>query len=222
MSQSDKKYYVLFIGYLLAMVFIGCSSEPTQGVYYLEDTLCNARYSASEQELIPIPFRGGQLCVYPDYHVESGIRTPLDLKDAFDLVNRLGLRLPTPEIVDSIYVHAHIKVAPIPMPPTNEMTTVAYYVRHDSLINAQLRSLGFNPGPALREGLQAKIIAGHKKDLVYIDPNSPKVAIYGWHRLNGTPIQPYSTVHHSGYYDYSHGVRPVSAEYFKDGSWIVW
>ena len=221
MSQSDKKYYALFIGYLLAMVFIGCSSEPTQGVYYLEDTLCNARYSASEQELIPIPFRGGQLCVYPDYHVESGIRTPLDLKDAFDLVNRLGLRLPTPEVVDSIYVHAHIKVAPIPMPPTNQMTTVAYYVRHDSLINAQLRSLGFNPGPALREGLQAKIIAGHKKDLVYIDPNSPKVAIYGWHRLNGTPIQPYSTVHHSGYYDYSHGVRPVSPEYFKDGSWIV-
>lgn len=194
MSQSDKKYYALFIGYLLAMVFIGCSSEPTQGVYYLEDTLCNARYSASEQELIPIPFRGGQLCVYPDYHVESGIRTPLDLKDAFDLVNRLGLRLPTPEVVDSIYVHAHIKVAPIPMPPTNQMTTVAYYVRHDSLINAQLRSLGFNPGPALREGLQAKIIAGHKKDLVYIDPNSPKVAIYGWHRLNGTPIQPYSIV----------------------------
>ena len=222
MSQSDKKYYALFIGYLLAMVFIGCSSEPTQGVYYLEDTLCNARYSASEQELIPIPFRSGQLCVYPDYHVESGIRTPLDLKDAFDLVNRLGLRLPTPEVVDSIYVHAHIKVAPIPMPPTNQMTTVAYYVRHDSLINAQLRSLGFNPGPALREGLQAKIIAGHKKDLVYIDPNSPKVAIYGWHRLNGTPIQPYSTVHHSGYYDYSHGVRPVSPEYFKDGSWIVW
>ena len=222
MSQSDKKYYALFIGYLLAMVFIGCSSEPTQGVYYLEDTLCNARYSASAQELIPIPFRGGQLCVYPDYHVESGIRTPLDLKDAFDLVNRLGLRLPTPEVVDSIYVHAHIKVAPIPMPPTNQMTTVAYYVRHDSLINAQLRSLGFNPGPALREGLQAKIIAGHKKDLVYIDPNSPKVAIYGWHRLNGTPIQPYSTVHHSGYYDYSHGVRPVSPEYFKDGSWIVW
>ena len=222
MSQSDKKYYALFIGYLLAMVFIGCSSEPTQGVYYLEDTLCNARYSASEQELIPIPFRGGQLCVYPDYHVESGIRTPLDLKDAFDLVNRLGLRLPTPEVVDSIYVHAHIKVAPIPMPPTNQMTILAYYVRHDSLINAQLRSLGFNPGPALREGLQAKIIAGHKKDLVYIDPNSPKVAIYGWHRLNGTPIQPYSTVHHSGYYDYSHGVRPVSPEYFKDGSWIVW
>ncbi len=204
------------------MVFIGCSPEPTQGVYYLEDTLCNARYSASEQELIPIPFRGGQLCVYPDYYVESGIRTPLDLKDAFDLVNRLGLRLPTPEVVDSIYVHTHIKVAPIPMPPTNEMATVAYYVRHDSLINAQLRSLGFNPGPALREGLQAKIIAGHKKDLVYIDPNSPQVAIYGWHRLNGTPIEPYSTVHHSGYYDYSHGVRPVTPEYFKDGSWIVW
>lgn len=222
MLWLDKKYPFLFFGFLFFAAGIGCSPEPTQGIYYLEDNLCNERYSKAEQSLLPIPFRGGQLCVYPDYHISSGIRTPLDLGDAFALVNRLGLLLPTPEVVDSIYAHADIKIAPIPMPPTSEMTTVAYYVRHDSLITAQLRGLGFDPGPSLREGLKAKLIAGHKKDVVYINPNSTKVAIYGWHRLNGNPIQPYSTVHHSGYYDYSHGVRPVSPEYFKDGSWIVW
>ena len=220
MLWSDKKYSFLFIGFLFFAAGIGCSPEPTQGIYYLEDNLCNERYSKAEQSLLPIPFRGGQLCVYSDYHISSGIRTPLDLGDAFALVNRLGLRLPTPEVVDSIYAHADIKIAPIPMPPTSEMTTVAYYVRHDSLINAQLRGLGFDPGPSLREGLKAKIIAGHKKDVVYINPNSTKVAIYGWHQLNGKPIQTLYTGHVYWYVDYSQGVRLIYENVRVNGKWL--
>ena len=37
-----------------------------------------------------------------------------------------------------------------------------------------------------------------------------KIAIYGWHRLTGIPIQPLSTVHGATYADYSHGIRLVS------------
>ncbi len=36
------------------------------------------------------------------------------------------------------------------------------------------------------------------------------MAIYGWHRGNGKPIQPLSTVHQQSYADYSHGIRLVS------------
>jgi hypothetical protein len=36
------------------------------------------------------------------------------------------------------------------------------------------------------------------------------VAIYGWHRRDGKPIQPLSTVHEASYADYSHGIRLVS------------
>jgi hypothetical protein len=44
-----------------------------------------------------------------------------------------------------------------------------------------------------------------------------RVAIYGWHRGVGAPIQPLSTVHGARYADYSHGVRLVSNMVFVNG-----
>ena len=44
-----------------------------------------------------------------------------------------------------------------------------------------------------------------------------RVAIYGWHRSPGDPIQPLSTVHGAQYVDYSHGVRLVSTTVVVDG-----
>ena len=69
---------------------------------------------------------------------------------------------------------------------------------------------------------QAKLIACHKKKVVHIDKNSSRVAIYGWHRRSGEPIQPYSTVHHDEDFDYSHVIRPVSPEVFKNSEWVIW
>jgi len=43
------------------------------------------------------------------------------------------------------------------------------------------------------------------------------VAIYGWHRLDGLPIQPLTTVHVNTYVDYSHGARLVSRRVLVDG-----
>jgi hypothetical protein len=37
-----------------------------------------------------------------------------------------------------------------------------------------------------------------------------RIAIYGWHREAGEPIQPLSTVHGANYADYSHGIRLIS------------
>jgi hypothetical protein len=64
------------------------------------------------------------------------------------------------------------------------------------------------------------LMAGQKKDLVVSNRlwrKTGRVAIYGWHRGNGTPIQPLSTVHGARYADYSHGVRLVSAVAFVNG-----
>jgi hypothetical protein len=47
--------------------------------------------------------------------------------------------------------------------------------------------------------------------------NLGRVAIYGWHRPDGTPIQPLSTVHGARYADYSHGVRLISLVAYVDG-----
>ncbi|APR86111.1 Hypothetical protein A7982_11460 [Minicystis rosea] len=65
------------------------------------------------------------------------------------------------------------------------------------------------------------LLAGHKKDVVITNrlgwkPKS--VAIFGWHQLNGVPIQPLSTVHENTYADYSHGIRLIHGEVLVDGA----
>jgi hypothetical protein len=64
------------------------------------------------------------------------------------------------------------------------------------------------------------LTAGDKKDLVLTNRlwnNLDRVAIYGWHRQDGNPIQPLSTVHGARYADYSHGVRLISDTAYVDG-----
>ena len=66
-------------------------------------------------------------------------------------------------------------------------------------------------------------VSGIKKDVVVTPellnrPAPARVAIYGWHQLNGTPIQPLSLVHESTYADYSHGIRLVKAELTVDSA----
>ena len=64
------------------------------------------------------------------------------------------------------------------------------------------------------------LVSGDKKDIVLTNMLASKpgqIAIYGWHRLTGAPIQPLSTVHGACYEDYSHGVRLVSQTVVVDG-----
>ena len=58
-----------------------------------------------------------------------------------------------------------------------------------------------------------ELVSGDKKDVVITNRlavNLGRIAIYGWHRGPGEPIQPLSTVHGANYADYSHGIRLVS------------
>jgi hypothetical protein len=89
------------------------------------------------------------------------------------------------------------------------MRSSAYLLRHQELIEAQ------RP-----DGPLDLLVSGHKKDLVLtrrLLEHPDRVAIYGWHRPDGRPIQPLSTVHGAGYVDYSHGVRLVWHEVWVDG-----
>jgi hypothetical protein len=163
-------------------------------------------------DLAPVQYEDLTICVTHDYYSENGVRIPLDLPDSLELADQLDMMLPTTGMVDAIWEQADIQLPPIPMPPGPEMTSEAYFVRHDQLIDQQLRELG-------HEETDGLLIAGHKKDVIDINPNSTRVAIYGWHRTNGQPIQPYSTVHGSYYYDYSHGIRLVSRiAFMNDGT----
>ena len=44
------------------------------------------------------------------------------------------------------------------------------------------------------------------------------MAIYGWHQLNGVPIQPLYVGHVDFYVDYSHGIRLVRGYMTVDAS----
>ena len=44
------------------------------------------------------------------------------------------------------------------------------------------------------------------------------VAIYGWHRTNGEPIQPLYLGHSAGYADYSHGIRLIQQQMILNGT----
>jgi hypothetical protein len=93
------------------------------------------------------------------------------------------------------------------------MTTNAYYGRHQAAVAQQRARAGLPEGA---------LLAGHKKDVVLSERlarRPDRVAIYGWHRPSGEPIQPLSIVHGADYADYSHGVRLVADQVRIDGQW---
>jgi hypothetical protein len=119
--------------------------------------------------------------------------------------------LPTTRMVDAIYAQADLRLSPRPMTPGPQMSSTDYFLRHDATLDAQFADAG---------GRNGLLVAGHKKDLVIanrLSSNRGRVAIYGWHRGNGDPIQPLSTVHGEYYADYSHGIRLVSRTAYVNG-----
>lgn len=151
--------------------------------------------------------------VTPDYlsvgSREDFVRVPLDMPAARRLAGALDATLPTPHLVDAIYAAAGTQLPPAPLPPTAQMRTMGYALQHQALIEAERGGRSITP-----------LIAGHKKDLVLtgrLHQQGDRVAIYGWHRLTGEPIQPLSLVHGAGYADYSHGLRLVSRTALVDG-----
>jgi hypothetical protein len=66
------------------------------------------------------------------------------------------------------------------------------------------------------------LISGIKKDVVLSNKVLPhakpnRVAIYGWHLLDGKPIQPVYAGHVNWYVDYSHGIRLIAQKVKIDG-----
>ena len=141
--------------------------------------------------------------VTPDYlsigSDEDFARISLTPMTAQQIADSLHCFLPTRKIVNDIYKAAKIKLEPVPMYAFRDSAVTMY--QHNLIIEGQRK---------LRKGL----ISGIKKDVIITErltrsskPN--RVAIYGWHQLNGIPIQPLYTGHVNWYVDYSHGIRLI-------------
>ena len=149
------------------------------------------------RSLRPVSFSGrsssGQdmvvtICVTPDYLALGSdrdfVRVPLGLPAALRVADAFNMMLPTPRMVDAIYAQADLQLNPRPMEPGAAMTTTGYFLRHDGLVDEQIVRAG---------GRLGLLVAGQKKDVVLanrLSANPGRVAIYGWHRASGSPIQP--------------------------------
>ena len=152
-------------------------------------------------------------CVFEvsgDYLAVGGdadlIRTPLTPRAAMRVAATLGCSLPTRKMADAIHAQAGLRLEPRPLTEDRESFTT--FARYNGIIQSQMK--GAKPG----------LMAGVKKDVVLSNRLAEKpgrVALYGWHRPGGTPIQPLTIVHHEGYVDYSHGVRLVRRIVKVDG-----
>lgn len=163
--------------------------------------------------------KGGQgdviICAAPDYLAigsdDDFLLMPMRLATALSMASETGFTLPTPRMVDAIYAQAAVHFVPQPLPAGSEMRSTDYSLRHNELIGAQRAALDVSLGT---------LIAGDKKDLVLTNrlrSHLDRVAIYGWHLIDGKPIQSLSTVHGWRYADYSHGARLISTRAFVDG-----
>jgi hypothetical protein len=157
--------------------------------------------------------------VIPDYLAlgsdADSFLTPMTPILAQQIANLAGCSLPTRKMVNAIWSQADMKLAPAPIAPSAEMITVPVFDQHNTMVwNQREPNLTLYP--------LGSLVGGDKKDvvitpLIHSCPAPPRVAIYGWHQLNGSPIQPLSLVHEETYADYSHGIRLVSNAMVVDG-----
>jgi hypothetical protein len=157
------------------------------------------------------------LFVTPDYLAigsdEDYFLTPMRPETAQRIADASSCLLPTRKLVDTIYAAAKLKLTPSPIPPSPAMTTMEVFAQHNETIRKQrAEHLAAHP--------LGSLAAGHKKDVVLTPrlADAPgKVAIYGWHRPDGKPIQPLYLGHTSAWVDYSHGVRLVHSAVVVNG-----
>ena len=149
--------------------------------------------------------------VMPDYLAIGSdsdfIRLPMTPTTAARIADAFGCALPTRKIVDEVYGAAKVKLEPRPLTKDRESATT--FLEHNRIIEGQ------RAGQKLGD-----IVAGIKKDVVVtnrLGERANRVAIYGWHKLDGTPIQPLTIVHVNWYVDYSHGVRLMKRTVLVDG-----
>ena len=153
--------------------------------------------------------------VTPDYLAVGAthdfLLMPLSARTAYRVADLVGASLPTPRMVDAIWSEADVRVDPIRLRPDEFMKSVHYIERHDNLIRAQRIIYHIVPGA---------FVAGNKLDLVLtasLAANPGKVALYGWHRSDGRPVQKRFVGATDSLVVFSHGVRLVHRRVIVDG-----
>jgi hypothetical protein len=197
---------------------------PQQREQAIKDEILKGNVPEFLRRLVPVELRfalpqgtdlTATIFVTPDYLAigsdEDFLRIPMNLHTAVAIADHFGFILPTKKMVDAIYLQSRFHLVPQPLPAGPQMRSTIYYWTHNRMIEEQARARGLRLG---------ELVSGGKKDVVItnlLSTSAGRIAIYGWHRGAGEPIQPLSTVHGANYADYSHGIRLVSDEVLING-----
>jgi hypothetical protein len=202
---TDKERQELAVSWLLS------GERPKNSLAFVP-----VRYTAKDAKGVDHEV---EIRVAPDYLAvgteEDHLVASLGLPNALRVARELGFALPTAKLVDVIWEHADFRYTPAPLPSAagSTMRKPPYQLQHRDLIEAE----GKPPAGTL--------VAGHKKDVVLsskLTQQPGRLAIYGWHRADGRPIQGVSLFHGADYADYSHGIRPISPVIYVDGRAVVY
>lgn len=200
------------------------TADPRQREQIIQDEILRGNVPDFLRKLVAVSLRAqlpsgksltATIFVTPDYLAigsdDDFLRVPMNLYTAETVAKHFGFILPTKKIVDLIYAQSAYHLNPQPMSAGPLMRSTEYYRTHNQMVQDQLIARGIPVG---------SLISGHKKDVVVTNllaSNEGRIAIYGWHRGVGEPIQPLSTVHGAFYADYSHGIRLISDTVLIDG-----
>lgn len=150
----------------------------------------------------------------PDYLAigsnDDYCRIPTGPFTAQKLANLFGADLTTSKLTDNIYINSTCKLAPVTYPWSDTSSMVIRFVQHNQAIDSESTAANSILGE-LKGGLKKDVVISNK---IVEKPNN--VVIYGWHKLDGTPIQPLYNGHISSYLDYSHGIRFINNEVLVD------
>lgn len=126
--------------------------------------------------------------------------TPIAIGQAHDVARAMGLALPTPGLVDAIWRAADLRIDAMKMIRRDHdgtPKTMASYEMFVSQATLLAREIGGRP---------YRLLAGYAKDVVNVDG---VLGLYGWHRADGSVVQPFYSKHARGWLDYSQGLRLV-------------
>ncbi len=145
---------------------------------------------------------------------DDWVRMPMAAPTAQRIADYYNASLITRKLSDAIWA-ACSEIAPIPEAWYNvdgghKMLVTSSFAIHNAAIQKALIGTGYTK------------VSGTKKDVVLTPQllaNPGKVAIYGWHKLDGKPIQGLNAkTHEYTYVDYSHGIRLIAQDCLVNGA----
>jgi len=129
---------------------------------------------------------------------------PVGIQEAKTIADGYGCELPSPGLVDAIFKQADCRLNALEFVRQHNGTPAT--MSSLKVLQEQQEHIRNSLGQWILANGPFQLSAGYGKDVVI---SNGTLGIYGWHRLNGKPIQPFYGKHSTSWKDYSQLLRLV-------------